>query len=450
MKSLVSIVALCCAVGYSNVTWAQDSDTTSSTAAARSEKSHIKPVAERQLGKRARPTVKQKQEKTASQKREVRLSLQIPANLKKILLAKIDKRIARNVAKTKKLRLQAMALLDKFIKESPEDSPEMPEALLRMGELEWEDSRDQFIKDFEAWEKTPADRRGEPPNPSYAKPRARFLLVLKKHKTFDQYDLALYVDGFLANEEGKFKESLGRFNKILAWFPNSRFVADAHMVRAEYEFTKDFPDYDNAYKEYEEVLRHKDSELYDIALFKSAWCLWRLNRTEEAAKRFLAVFKSTEAGSKNADNRKRQEIDELQAEALKNLVAVFVEDEKNRADDMYKFLVKAGGEKFAGRIVKALAEKLFEQANYDRGIEAYRLLLKLEPMNPNAYKYALAIAQGDSTMEEWARLKEDYKWIIKDYVAARRESENEAERMGECPEPGDARCVQQGHREPAA
>src|SRR5258706_9845470 len=83
---------------------------------------------------------------------------------------------------------------------------------------------------------------------------------------------------------------------------------------------------------------------------------------------------------------------------------------------MYKFLVKAGGDKFAGRIVRALAEALYDQAHYERGIEAYRLLLKLEPLDPNAYKYALAVAQGHSTMEQWAKLQDDYKWILKEYV----------------------------------
>src|SRR5262249_19001062 len=149
--------------------------------------------------------------------------------------------------KMAELRKEAMALLDKFIKESPDDSAEMPEALLRMGELEWEDSRDQFLKNFQKWEATPADQRGDPPEPDYSKPRARFLRVLKNYKSFDQYDLALYVDGFMANEEGKHEESVGRFNKILEWFPNSRFVPDAHMVRAEYEFTKDVPNYETAY-----------------------------------------------------------------------------------------------------------------------------------------------------------------------------------------------------------
>ena len=60
----------------------------------------------------------------------------------------------------------------------------------------------------------------------------------------------------------------------------------------------------------------------------------------------------------------------LQAQALKNLVAVFVEDENNSADDMHGFLVKAGGERFAAEIVRALGEALYDQAHYSRGIEA--------------------------------------------------------------------------------
>lgn len=346
------------------------------------EKSSIKPVGERKLGKKDRPTHKKKAEKKAAKDRRTRVSLQIPERLRAALDKKIDARIAYDIAKQKKLRGDAMKLLNKFIKEAPEDSDEMPEALMRLGELEWEDSRDQFLVQFDAWEKKPADQRGEPPNPDYSRSRARFLRVLKNYKTFPQYDLALYVDGFLANEEGKFKEALGRFDKILAWFPNSRFVPDAHMVRAEYEFTKDFPNYETAYNEYEQVLKYNDSQLYDIALFKSAWCLWRLGKTEEAAKRFLLVFKTTEEASQTGA-KSRDEIDELQREALKNLVAVFVEDEKNRAEDMHRFLVKAGGDKFAGRIVRALADALYEQAAYERGVEAYKLLLKLEPMDPN-------------------------------------------------------------------
>ena len=96
---------------------------------------------------------------------------------------------------------------------------------------------------------------------------------------------------------------------------------------------------------------------------------------------------------------------------------MFVEDENNRAEDMYRFLTKAGGDKFAGKIVRALADAFYEQAQYERGIEAYRLLLKLEPTSPEAYRFQLQIAQGHSTLENWAALEEDYKLSVRDYVA---------------------------------
>ena len=382
------------------------------------ESAHIKPAGERAIGTKERPTIKKKAADQAKDQRGYRVSLQIPEGLRAILAKKIDRRIQRNLIEEKKLRVEAMGLLSKFISESPEGSSEMPEALLRMGELEWEESRDNFLQAFQKWEALPPEQRAEkdPPTPSYDKARARFLRVLKNYKAFGQYDLALYVDGFLANEEAKFDESLSRFNKIIEWFPNSRFIPDAHMVRAEYEFTKSNPNYETAFDEYEQVLKHKDSELYDLAMFKSAWTLWRLGKPEEAAKRFLIVFQATDTSNAKAGKRK-DELDELQNEALKNLVAVFVEDENNRAEDMYRFLTKAGGDKFAGKIVRALAEAFYEQAQYERGIEAYRLLLKLEPTSPEAYRFQLQIAQGHSTLENWTALEDDYKLSVHDYVA---------------------------------
>jgi len=386
------------------------------------ESAHIKPAGERVIGTKERPTIKKKAADQAKDQRGYRVSLQIPEALRAALAKKIDRRIQRNLVQEKKLRGEAMGLLSKFIAESEasdKGSNEMPEALLRMGELEWEESRDTFLQAFQKWEALPPEQRAEkdPPTPNYEKARGRFLRVLKNYKSFNQYDLALYVDGFLANEEAKFEESLSRFNKIIDWFPNSRFIPDAHMVRAEYEFTKDSPNYETAFNEYEQVLKYKDSELYDLAMFKSAWTLWRLGKPEEAAKRFLIVFQATDTTNGKTAGKHKDELDELQNEALKNLVAVFVEDENNRAEDMYRFLTKAGGDKFAGKIVRALADAFYEQAQYERGVEAYRLLLKLEPTSPEAYRFQLQIAQGHSTLENWAALEADYKLSVRDYVA---------------------------------
>ena len=77
--------------------------------------------------------------------------------------------------------------------------------------------------------------------------------------------------------------------------PTSAAIAADHL-------TKDVPDYQAAFNEYEAVLKYKDSELHDIALFKSAWTLWRLGRSEEAAHRFLTVFKTASEEDTNRGN----------------------------------------------------------------------------------------------------------------------------------------------------
>src|SRR4051812_34648485 len=145
------------------------------------ESAHIKPAGERAIGSKERPTIKKKAAEQAQNQRGYRVSLQIPEALRATLARKIDRRIQRNLIQEKKLRGEAMGLLSKFIDESPEGSSEMPEALLRMGELEWEDSRDSFLAAFQKWEALPPEQRAEkdPPTPSYGKARARFLRVLK-------------------------------------------------------------------------------------------------------------------------------------------------------------------------------------------------------------------------------------------------------------------------------
>ena len=340
----------------------------------------------------------------------------IPDALRAQLQKQLEARIDRDVAQVRQLRGEAIGLLTTFVAETPREAREMPEALLRLGELKWELEREQLVERFKAWEAKPVDQRGPAPEPNFQPSRDLFARVLKDYPWFGQYDLALYIDGFLAYEQGKQDEALARFDRILKEHPHSRFVPDAHMARAEALFNGKY-DYAAALSEYEKVLQYKNSELYGLAMFKSAWCLWRLGRSDEAAKRFVAVFEITDTEGKKASAVQRKQLDELQSEALKYLVEVFTEDEKNTAQDAYSFLTKIGGDRFAGKVVRALAVQFYDQAHYDRGIEAYELLLKLEPASSDAGRWVLAIAQGYNAVEDWPKLKTTYERAVNGYTA---------------------------------
>ncbi|MCA9586770.1 MAG: tetratricopeptide repeat protein [Myxococcales bacterium] len=338
----------------------------------------------------------------------------VPEALRLQLAKQLETRVERDLTQIKQLRGEAVKLLEAFVAETPKGAREMPEALLRLGELRWELEREQFLVRFKAWEAKPVDQRGPAPETNFQPARDLFARVLKDYTWFPQYDLALYVDGFLAYEQGKQDEALERFDRILKSFPRSRFVPDAHMARAESLFNGKY-DYAAALTEYEEVLKFKDSELYGLALFKSAWCMWRLGRSEEAAKRFVSVFEVTD-GQGRVSAVQRKQLDELQSEALKYLVEVFTEDDKNTASDVYTFLVKIGGDRFAGKVVRALAVQFYDQAHYERGIEAYELLLKLEPASSDAGKWVLEIAKGYEAIEDYPKLKATYERAVTQYT----------------------------------
>jgi tetratricopeptide (TPR) repeat protein len=347
----------------------------------------------------------------------------IPEALRARLQARLEARVSADVAKTRQLRAEAIDLLTRFVGEAPRDSREMPEALVRLGELEWENERDGFVDRFEAWEKRPADLRGPAPTLDYRVARDLFGRVLRDYPWFEQYDLALYVDGFLAFEQGKEDEARDRFERILRDYPASRFVPDAHMAKAEAIFNAKY-DYGAALAEYEKVLSFRsqiDPALYGLALFKSAWCHWRLGNNDEAARRFVGVFEATDAsprreGAKAVSAAERKQLDELQGEALRYVVEVFSEDEKNTAQDLYAFLTKIGGERFSGTIVRALAQQFYDQAHYERGIEAYELLLKLEPTSRDAPEWVLQIAAGFVAVEEWERVRATFERALAQYT----------------------------------
>jgi TolA-binding protein len=347
-------------------------------------------------------------------------------------------------------REQAIAQLSRFVDNEPESAEEMPDALLRLAELRWEEARAEYVEAFAAWQKAPPRARSKtPPSADVSVALGLYDRLLQKHRDFDRSDLVLYMKAYALLEGNRMGEALECYKRILDEFPDSRFRPDAHMAFAESYFNGSH-DFAAAYKRYQEVLKYPESELADVALFKSAWCLWKLGRDQEAAKLFREVLDlGGKSDSVSAERRKRRL--ELQDEALEYLIQVFTEDERNSAADLQKFLVGIGGEQYAGRVLRRLSRTYFDQARYARAVEAYRMLLLSEPDNPDAPQYQRQIAAGYAALEDsehslialtelaqnygpnsaWAKKQSDPEVVQKAASAAERAVRNQAMRYHE-------------------
>ncbi|MBX3270629.1 MAG: tetratricopeptide repeat protein [Sandaracinaceae bacterium] len=293
-------------------------------------------------------------------------------------------------------RSTAIELLEQFIREEPESAAEMPDALLRLAELRWEEARALHVRAYGAWQE--AGRTGpEPAGPDYTVAMQLYDRILTRHRDFSRYDLVLYMKAFVLTETGRAEEAIALYRRILDEFPQSRFVPDAHMALAEERFAEG--DFAGALARYELVLPHRDSDFYGMALFKSAWCLWRLDRSTEAATRFRRVLDlGRGAGQVSAEQRSR--LRELQTEALEYLIQVFTDDERNTAQDLFTFLEEIGGERYADRVLVRLASRFYEQQRWEHGIGAYRLVLERLPGDERAPRWQLAIARGRAALGE--------------------------------------------------
>src|SRR5450432_4571213 len=168
------------------------------------------------------------------------------------------------------------------------------------------------------------------------------------------------------------------------------------MAIAEFRFYEQ-QNYKTSLAAYEKVLAYPKSPLYDLALFKTAWCYWKLGDTNKSALRFKDVLDlAKKKAGRSEDQQKRAE--ELQGEALDYLVELFTEDDTKSAHDAFEFLAQIGGKQYSRKVLKQLADTVFDQTRYERAVEAYRLLIELDPNSSDAPDYAGKIVEGYQLM----------------------------------------------------
>ena len=128
------------------------------------------------------------------------------------------------------------------------------------------------------------------------------------------------------------------------------------MAVAEARFYDD-SDYKGALAGYDEVLKFPDSPLYDLALFKTAWCYWKLGDPDRAARRFKEVLdlgsgaRQVAARAHQFTEEGRKRLEELKGEALDYLVQVFTEDERKGPKDAFDFLASIGGARYSRKVI---------------------------------------------------------------------------------------------------
>lgn len=314
-------------------------------------------------------------------------------------------------------RRQAIKLLQAFLQRYPR-APERAGVLFRLAELFWERAQADFLAAMREYDRNLELFKNGKLTSAPTQPRIDLTASLKiyeqlleRHPDFEQIDTVLYLYGFGLNEQGNEQAALSIFRTLIRKYPHSQFVADAHMAIAEYEFAK--AHFRRALASYRQVLAFPRSNLHDLALYKSAWCHFKLHQPKQAAKKFRQVLIHTSKKKRSGSGRVEAAAIELEREALEDLALTF--SESGGASEAYAFMKQVGGPRYSVQVLRKLAGVFFRQARYDKAIATYRMLLREFPLDAEAPWFHEQMAQAylrsgnsEQAYREYNRLADNY------------------------------------------
>jgi cellulose synthase operon protein C len=300
----------------------------------------------------------------------------LSSELKRLLQASETKRDAK--------RLEAIALLRAFIDSNPGPQTRA-DGVFKLAELLWEESRRQYLEKMEVYSRasiscgaagSPACAAVVEPRIDLHEPEKYYQELHDRHPDFRRADLVTYLLGFAAKEDNREAKAMTFFQEVITDHPTSPLYGDAWMMVGEHHFAA--LDWDKARAAYANILLDKTSATYDLAMFKTAWCDWKLGDVDTAARRFKEVLDLAVEADRSGTASQRRRRAGLKEEALEYLVVVFTEDKSISAKEVFDFLASIGGERYSLDVLVKVAESYSLQDEFVRSNDAYRFLISMD------------------------------------------------------------------------
>jgi TolA-binding protein len=335
-------------------------------------------------------------------------------------------------------RLNAVALFERFVASYPNDEKYTPDAMTRLAELYYEQTKDESERKLAEYEQR--SRMGitdeAPPSSerTFEKSIALYQQIITRFPNYRLNDAIHYLLGWCLNEQGEPDQAVDVFKTLTQKYPDSRYVPEAWVRIGEYYFDSTETDDKNAVLKqainaYTKAIQFKDSPFYDKALYKLGWSFYRLNDFDRAVQTFIGLVdyydaKKTEGG----------EAGDLRSEAIQYTAVSFGDETWGGVDKLNAYLNARGPHSYDYELFRKLGDFYYNVSKFEDAVTAYRIVLQRNPLAPDApvtaqiliktlsqaiqaapdrYKAEDALTEGDRLVElfadggAWMRANQD-------------------------------------------
>ncbi len=295
---------------------------------------------------------------------------------------------------------------------------------LRLGSLYVEKSRlieyrlyetyDQQMKLFEEGTRTSKPKLNLKSVYDYVTRAIRLFETYRQQYAKDKnLDRVLFFLGVGYFKRGELKKGRDRYQELLRRFPKSEYVKDTNFELGEYYFNQSSWKKATAY--YRKITSNRKLRLYPVAMYKLAWCRFKMNQVGRAILNLETVIRlgyqqkmNAKTGIKEASRLHFAE------EAMRDLALFYSYSKRNPALALSYFQTLSASAPRALRMLKTLAYNYLDIGNL-RGIRiTFKQLIRENPSSPLAYQYQYQIIRAYTySGRRSIFLKELRDWLVR-------------------------------------
>jgi cellulose synthase operon protein C len=323
--------------------------------------------------------------------------------------------------KQSEIRQQQVVRLLEILEADPYH-PNKAELYFRVAEAHWQEAHYQYLRarrEFDrAYMEHDAGRLSEPPVepvPDHSQSLEYYRKIVAEFPQYSRIDEVYYYLGqgaLMAGETRRDRalqvEGVRYFQRLVQDYPESRFIAEAHLRLGEYYFENNSLYY--AKVNYERIItNHMTSAMYNYALYKLGWVYFNLREFDQAIETFQQVVAEIDAEGGASTGRV-----EFRVQALNDLIVTYAE-----IDDGWQhareYFIKVVGENDAYDRLRRLAELYVAQDRDNYAMELYNHLVDYEPLSQRVPFYLEQLIEVRKRLNLWAETEQEMRRMI-DYL----------------------------------
>lgn len=321
--------------------------------------------------------------------------------------------VAQKSFKSLQLQDEAIMQLRDLIRSTPASNPQRAEFLFNLGELYWDRAkyyeRSSVEKGDECYE---FERSGQQDRLKACKRQIKDMLeeskrlrkeatdlnvqIIQNYPSFKDLDKVYFHLGSSLMDDNKSEQALEVFRRLIAEFPNTRYLPEVLLNFGEYYFETE--DMRAALKAYEKAAEYKDSPVYTYALYKMGWTHFNLGAPEKAVDLFLQVLRT--AQKRTEDPNSKSLIRQTRNDIVRTYAHIGVAD---KALAFFRKEKVADDEEQLLTIGERLAIHYSDLGKVDESTRMYRQLINLNQQTVRTLDFQFEIVRNQTTRNAYSK-----------------------------------------------